>query len=138
MKNRNLIYTFFIFISIFFLTSNLSAEDNKNGFYWWRVPEVVSEIGLSSKQVDTIESVFQTHKEKIGETDKKINEKENELKTLLNDPASENSEVKLLGKEVLKLKSERKALKLDMLFGIRDVLTVEQRKMLKELKNKHR
>lgn len=138
MINRDFKVVFLLLLSMFLLVSDLYAGKNRSGYYWWRVPEIVSETGLTPDQVDKIENIFQTHKDKILETEEKIKEKEKELKKMLDNPASETNEVKILGKEVLNLKSERKSLKLDMLFGIRDVLDTEQRKILKELKNKHK
>ena len=138
MINRKHKVILLLLLAVFLIESDLYAGKNRSGYYWWRVPEIVSEVGLTAEQVNKIENIFQTHKEKILETEEKIREKEKELKKMLDDPASETNEVKILGKDVLSLKSERKSLKLDMLFGIRDVLDTKQRETLKELKNKHK
>lgn len=127
-----------LFLTLFLLISNSYAGKNEDQYYWWRDTEIAEEIKLTPSQLNQIETIFQSQINKINDLDKDLQQKESRLKEMLNDPSSDNNEVKLLGKEVLKLKSDRKALKLDMLFGIRDVLTVDQRKILKDLKRKHK
>lgn len=126
---------------MFFLISDSYASKGSHSFYWWRVPEVAEKLDLTSSQIDKIENIFQSHSMQIDNMDKELYKKEKEFKDILDstiDSKDKDSEAKFLSKEILKLKSDRKALKLDMLFGIRDVLSVDQRKKLKKLRSKHK
>lgn len=126
-----------VFFLMFFLLSDVYAGKGEDSVYWWRVPKIVEKLNLTQPQINQIEEIFQTHSLQIDDLDKEIIQKEHQLESML-DSVGKNREAKLLSKEVLKLKSEKKSLKLDMLFGIRDVLSVDQRKELKKLKSKHK
>ena len=100
---------------------------------WWKNQEIVNKLQLSSQQVDSIEKIFNQHKDKLHETKKELLIKEKELNQKLNNSEANRDEISKLAEELDTLKLELRKNYRSMQLEIREVLNPEQREILQSL-----
>lgn len=126
-----------VFYSLFILFLVFSFDAYGQGSYkkakWWKNNEIAKEINLSNDQVNDIESVFVSYKEKINRQNSALKTKQKSLRDAMRNPRSKSEDVLILSDDVDNLKSSVKRLRLEMLLKIREVLSLEQRIKLREI-----
>ena len=135
MDKRFLFISFLLITTL--ITNTLLAKDYKNQKLWWRNKEVVKELQLTPDQVNKIDRIFKSNKGEIKAFHKELKSKENQLRSLIQNPDSTRGEVLELTDEINDIKSQGQKLKIQMLWEIREVLSPEQRIKLKELKQSY-
>lgn len=126
------------FLMIFVLSISTYAYPGERGIKWWKEPKIVTELGLTSDQVNTIENIFSSYRGRIIDLESKLKQKETEYKNKNKDPNSPRAEIESLYNEVEEIKSTLSRLKVDMFLEIRDLLTPEQRDKLHKIKARYK
>jgi len=132
----NRVFTLFLLFTLFF-TSAVFAGKNKDKKLWWRDGNVVEELELTSEQVENIDTIFQKYKGEIKYFHKELNENENKLKLLIENPNSTKEEVMEVTEKINTLKAAGHKLKINMYWEIREVLTPKQRSQLMLIKERY-
>jgi len=101
---------------------------------FWKDKKLVKEIGLSEKQVNTIQDISINIKKKMIKLRADIELKEVDLKEILDcDNPNEGKAVGLI-KEIMKLKTDARIAKTKQMITIKKTLTSEQLEKLEEIK----
>ncbi len=128
-----------IAIFLFFAFSNSPFVHGDNikryEFLWWRDGTIRNQLKLTPEQVEKIEDIFRSYRDKKQILRRQLYEEEEKLRA-----ASQSSEASV--EELLKLtdrvettKVELRMMKIDMLYQIRSVLTPQQRRKLRKIRN---
>ncbi len=134
-KLRVLRNTFSV-LCIFILLGTLVFAGHKGK--WWKHQEVVSELGLTTEQVEKIETIFNTKKEKMNKYRERFIKKKEKLHKMMEDPNAKRKDIDEVAEDVDKLKSKLQKSHREMRLEIREILTPEQRKILHDLWSKRR
>jgi len=132
----NRVFTLFLLFTLFF-TSVVFAGKNKDKKLWWRDGKVIEELELTSEQVENIDAIFQKYKGEIKYFHKQLNENENKLKLLIENPNSTKEEVMEVSEKISVLKAAGHKLKVNMFWEIREILTPKQRSQLMLIKERY-
>jgi Spy/CpxP family protein refolding chaperone len=128
-----------LFLLIIFEPFHFSAYgfDDDMVVKWWKNQKIVDELELTNSQVDQIEDVFSSHKNKMLELRSKLRKKDEELSKKASNPNSTREEILQLTDEVENIKGELRDIRVDMLLRIRDVLSPQQRGKLQEIQERY-
>jgi Spy/CpxP family protein refolding chaperone len=127
-----------LFSLLVFAFSSAHAYSGEKGIKWWKNPEIVAELKLTTDQVNRIENVFSYYKRRIVSLDSELGEKEKKLKNAIKNPNSTKEEVLRLSDEVEGIKGELRRLEVTMYLEIREVLTPDQRDRLYKIRSRYR
>lgn len=133
---KRLFILFFLTILVFPNTFDVYAGGGH--VKWWKNPQIVEELDLSSAQVNRIESIFSSYKGKIVDLNSDLARKEKDLRKAIKNPNSSKEEVLRLSDEVGRIKGGLRRLEVNMYLDIRDVLTPAQREKLQSIKARYR
>lgn len=125
------LHLLFILICIFSL--NAYGQGSYKRAKWWKNTEIVEELNLSDDQINQIETIFTSYKDKIDIQNSALKTKQKSLRDAIRDPSSKSEDVLRLSDDVDHMKSYLKRLRLEMLLSIKEVLSLEQRVKLREI-----
>ena len=134
MKRSLILFSLMVFV--FSICAH--AYPGEKGIKWWKNPEIVAELKLTTDQVNRIENVFSSYKRRIVSLDSELGEKEKKLKNAIKDPNSTKEEVLRLSDEVEGIKGELRKLEVTMYLEIREVLTPDQRDKLYKIRSRYK
>jgi Spy/CpxP family protein refolding chaperone len=101
---------------------------------WWQRQQVVKELGLSGKQQEKIETLTLAHRKEMIKLRSELQTKEVDLDPLLSASKLDDKKIMALMGEIETIRSRISRSRIDMLYGIRKVLTRDQYLKLKQLK----
>jgi len=102
---------------------------------WWQRSQVVKELGLSNKQKEEIESLTLAHRKEMIKLRAELELKEVDLDPLLSASTLDDKKIMALVGEIETIRSRISRSRIEMLYGIRKVLTRDQYLKLKQLKD---
>ena len=128
-----------LFLLICLFSLNAYALGGKKYHHkWWKDPEVVSHLELSDKQVENIENIFNSYKQRILNLKRKLAMVENEFKQKVRDPNVKKEEAYKLIDKIEVLKSGLARVRVEMMLSIKRELTPEQQKKIYDARSKYR
>ncbi len=105
---------------------------------WWKSAEVVKEVGLSDAQVQKIEQIFLDSRMKLVDAHAALQKEELQLEPLLEGDAPEEAAVLAAIDRITAARAAVEKSNAQMAFAIRRVLTPEQWKKLRALRQEHK
>ncbi len=93
---------------------------------------------LTDKQVEDIENIFASYREKILLFQRELNEEENDLLDVLRKPECSRDEVMEITDHIEDMKATLTRIKIEMYLKIKNVLTPEQEQTLHDIKERYR
>ncbi|MCH8030095.1 MAG: hypothetical protein IH874_09225 [Candidatus Dadabacteria bacterium] len=106
---------------------------------WWKKPEIKKEMSLMPEQEKKIEEVFDSYKGRISAPRMEL---EDQLKPFFiqkfSDPDSSREELLTAATLMWSAKDELEKLRFEMFLDIREILTLEQRGVLFQIKKRYR
>lgn len=110
-----------------------------DGHYkWWKNPRIVDEMELSDQQVDRIERIFDSYKERIVVNQNKLREKESELSSKLRNPECSREEVLKITDDIQSIRASLTRIKIEMFLQVKNVLTPKQEEILHNINSRYR
>lgn len=103
---------------------------------WWQRQDVVKELGLSKKQQEKIETLTLAHRKDMIKLRAELELKEVDLDPLLSASKLDDKKIMALMGEIETVRSRISRSRIDMLYGIRKVLTRDQYLKLKQFKGR--
>ncbi len=103
-------------------------------FKWWKDPKIVKELELTAGQINRIERIFRSEKQRIRKLNYTLNAKETELSKALRNPEVSRDTIMRLTDEVEMIRSQLTRSKVEMFLNIKEVLDPEQRQKLHSIK----
>jgi len=113
----------------------MSAEIH---YKWWKNPRIKEEMELTDKQVETIDEVFSSYKERIILFQRELKSEEAELLNVLRKPECSRDEVMEITDHIEDMKATLTRIKVEMYLKIKNVLTAEQQMTLHNIKEQYR
>ena len=113
----------------------MSAEIH---YKWWKNPRIREEMELTDKQVETIDNIFSSYKERIMLFQKELNMEEAELLDVLRKPECSRDEVMEITDHIEEMKATLTRIKVEMYLKIKNVLTAGQQETLHNIKERYR
>jgi Spy/CpxP family protein refolding chaperone len=101
---------------------------------WWQRQEVAKELGLSNKQKEKIEELTLAHRKDMIKLRAELELKEVDLDPLLAASTLDDKKIMALMGEIETIRSRISRSRIEMLYGIRKVLSRDQYLKLKQLK----
>jgi len=117
---------------LIFVSSSFAQPGNL-----WKNKQLVKELGLSQKQVDKIKSVSLDTDKKMITLRADTELKELDLKELLDSDSPDEAKAVGLIKEIMKIKTDQKILKIKQMILVKKTLTKEQMEKLEQFKHEH-
>lgn len=93
---------------------------------------------LSDQQVDRIEKVFRSYKERIVVYQSKLRKKEAELSAKLRKPECSREEVLKITDDIQGIKSSLTRIKVEMFLQVKSVLTPKQEEILHNINTRYK
>ena len=115
-----------------------SQPDNQDRRFWWRHPETMKEIGLTSRQAEKIEKIWQARLPGIRELEKQLDIVRAEFDRLIKENKAEEQVIALQIDRVEALRSQINKSRHLMLYRMHQVLTPEQYQKLTNLLERRR
>lgn len=134
MKNTLIL----ILMIIFICSIAPNAYSGGGQMKWWKNRDIVAELNLTSDQVNRIESIFSSYKERIIALNSELTQKEGELRRSIANPDATQQEVLALTDQVESIKGELRRLEVKMFLEIREVLSPQQRGKLHQIKERYK
>ncbi len=103
---------------------------------WWQRQDVVKELSLSSKQQERIGTLTLAHRKEMFKLRAELQLKEVDLDPLLSASKLDDKKIMALMGEIETVRSRISRGRIDMLYGIRKVLTRDQYLKLKQFKGR--
>jgi Spy/CpxP family protein refolding chaperone len=103
---------------------------------WWQRQDVVKELSLSSKQQEKIGTLTLAHRKDMIKLRAELELKEVDLDPLLSASKLDDKKIMALVGEIETVRSRISRSRIDMLYGIRKVLTRDQYLKLKQYKGR--
>jgi Spy/CpxP family protein refolding chaperone len=100
---------------------------------WWRAQAIQRHIRLTSRQVATLDAIFERRLPERIDRHRQIQELDRRLARIMEDPASDDDMVVGLSAELEALRAEQNIRRTLMLFAMYQTLTDEQRIRLKQM-----
>ncbi len=113
----------------------MSAEIH---YKWWKNPRIKEEMELTDKQVETIDNIFISYKERIILFQRELKREEAELLNVLRKPECSRDEVMEITDHIEDMKATLTRIKVEMYLKIKNALTAEQQMMLHNIKEQYR
>ena len=107
-------------------------------YKWWKNKHIKEEMQLTDKQVEDIENIFASYREKILLFQRELNEEENDLLDVLRKPECSRDEVMEITDHIEDMKATLTRIKIEMYLKIKNVLTPEQEQTLHDIKERYR
>ncbi|GEM_PF-1126751 len=107
-------------------------------YKWWKNPRIKEEMELTDKQVETIDDVFSSYKERIVLFQRELKKEEAELLNVLRKPECSRDEVMEITDHIEDMKATLTRIKVEMYLKIKNVLTQEQQTTLHNIKERYR
>ena len=127
-----------LFVFLYLLSFSAYAYyGSKANYKWWKNPNIASEMGLTRQQVNSIEKIFRSNKNKILRLQRELSQKEILLRQKLNESDSNNEEVLGLIDEIEHIKAELTKIKVQMFLQVKSILTPEQIETLHKIKSRY-
>lgn len=127
-----------LFVFIYFISFSAHAYyGSKANYKWWKNPNIVSEMGLTKQQANSIERIFSSNKNKILKYQKELRQKDIQLRKKLNKSDSNNEEVLRLIDDIEHIKANLTRIKVQMYLKVKGVLTPEQIGILHNIKSRY-
>jgi periplasmic protein CpxP/Spy len=101
---------------------------------WWKNPELAQKIGLTDDQISKMEKIFQDSRLKLIDLHATLEKQEAILEPLVQADHPDENRVLAQIDQVAQARAELEKANARMLLGIRNVLTPEQWKQLKEMR----
>jgi|GEM_PF-6024230 len=117
---------------LIFVSSSFAQPGNL-----WKNKQLVKELGLSQKQVDKIKSASLDTDKKMITLRADTELKELDLKELLDSDSPDETKAVGLIKEIMKIKTDQKILKIKQIILVKKTLTKEQMEKLEQFKHEH-
>ncbi|MGQ0793565.1 MAG: Spy/CpxP family protein refolding chaperone [Deltaproteobacteria bacterium] len=128
-------------LSVFVLAAAAWAlpgkHEDKRGD-WWTKSKIVEQLALSDRQKSQIEQIASSHKGSIEALRARLKADYREMKTVMRNPNSTNSEILSAYDRVESTHMELGKIKIEMTLAMREALSTEQRVKLFEIKDQHR
>ena len=105
---------------------------------WWKHPETVKELGLSKRQSDKIEQIWQSRASGIRELEKQLDVVRAEFDRLMKENTAEESVIALQIDRVEALRSQINKSRHLMLYRMHQVLTPAQYQKLSDMLERRR
>lgn len=93
---------------------------------------------LSDQQVDRIERIFDSYKERIVVNQNKLREKESELSSKLRNPECSREEVLKITDDIQSIRASLTRIKIEMFLQVKNVLTPKQEEILHNINSRYR
>jgi Spy/CpxP family protein refolding chaperone len=113
----------------------MSAEIH---YKWWKNPRIKEEMELTDKQVETIDNIFTSYKERIILFQRELKREEAELLNVLRKPECSRDEVMEITDHIEDMKATLTRIKVEMYLKIKNALTAEQQMTLHNIKEQYR
>lgn len=113
----------------------MSAEIH---YKWWKNPRIREEMELTDKQVETIDEVFSSYRERIILFQRELKREEAELLNVLRKPECSRDEVMEITDHIEDMKATLTRIKVEMYLKIKNALTAEQQTTLHNIKERYR
>ncbi len=105
---------------------------------WWQSGTIKTAVGLSDKQSDDLETIFQATRPKLREQMRRLSKEEADLSSLIHTMEVEESEATLQIDKVEAVRSELSKTRTLMIYRMHRELTAQQRDTLRELGERRR
>ena len=105
---------------------------------WWQSGAIKTAVGLSDKQSDDLETIFQATRPKLRELMRRLSKEEADLSSLIHTMEVEESEATLQIDKVEAVRSELSKTRTLMIYRMHRELTAQQRDTLRELGERRR
>jgi Spy/CpxP family protein refolding chaperone len=99
--------------------------------------KIVEELKLSDDQVETIKELLKSNEKKMIQLRADTEMKEIDLREILDEDEPDESKAVALVKDIMKLKTDQKVLKIRELIQIKKTLTPDQIEKFHEIKHEH-
>ena len=103
---------------------------------WWKNPETVKALALTDKQVSDIDDLTTKHQKDMVKLDADLKIMRIDMRQLIENNAADK-DIRDKSKQVSQLKQKMHDAMLEHMLDLRRVLTADQQKKLKELKQPH-
>jgi Spy/CpxP family protein refolding chaperone len=100
---------------------------------WWRLPSIQRQLRLTTRQVATLDSLFERGLPARIDQHRQIQDLDRRLARIMEDPTIHDDRVAELSAEVETLRARQNIRRTLMLFAMYQALTDEQRRMLTQM-----
>ena len=124
----------FCLVSLVVLSNSLVALPQSELGKWWKNSEIVIKLQLTETQIGQIEQSFLNHQRKLADSNAKLKQNEEQLKTLMQSDRVDDAKVQSQIKRVAAARATLETTYASMMLSIRKSLSKEQWKKLEEIK----
>ena len=128
----------FSIIIILLSVNALGFSSGEGKYKWWKNEKIVNEMDLSEQQVEKIEKIFKSYKERIIEYQRELNNKESELAKKLRNPECSREEVLEITDDIENIRASLTRIKVEMFLNVKSVLTPKQEEILHGIRARYR
>lgn len=118
--------------------SKQNSQEKSASFEGKDKQEKFTELGLSQEQQEKVKQARKNHREKAQTLRQSLKAKHNQLKSILEDPASSPASAKAVTAEINKVQAELLGLRVESVFALKEVLSPKQHQKLKAMHKQRR
>ncbi len=104
---------------------------------WWKNTDVISQLGLSSAQISSLNQIYTTDEGQISSFYSQLKSAGSSLRSSLADPNSTSDQISSAANTVLQIKQQIQGARTNMFVALMGVLSSQQRSQLQQIFQSH-